>query len=118
MYPQKYLVLSYILITLHLTVQYDISSIGVNNLLSYPNDLGHLGLDWVALWRDVQVWMTANPFHCILPLYLYTHTALHMVFIIGAFSDYRVIGHVCLFVCLFVCLSVHRFSMKLLEIGR
>ena len=26
--------------------------------------------------------------------------------IIGAFGDYRVIGHVCLFVCLSVCLFV------------
>ena len=40
------------------------------------------------------------------------------IFIIGAFGDYRVIGHVCWSVCLFVCLFVHRFSMKLLEIGR
>ena len=36
-----------------------------------------------------------------------------VVFFIGAFGVYRVIGHVCLSLCLFVCLFVHRFSMKI-----
>ena len=31
---------------------------------------------------------------------------LSLVIVIGAFGDYRVIGHVCLFVCLSVCLFV------------